>query len=171
MCNKQASNAATAALERLSALSEKTSRGDRAIPPLFHVDKRASGIPGAGDGAFVTGRARRGEVVSFYRGGVYAPITGRIQLLFKALGSRIVGYEAGLSYTYCLPSDFLILGDPSGMSSSTMGSLLNHPTEGTQPNCVFYRATLDKDQLSTGALEQLEAKVVALVAQIRSAKR
>ena len=153
-CGKRASVAAAAALEKLS-IAEEASRVSLALPLPFNVEKRTSGIPGAGDGAFLTGKASRGDVVSFYCGEVHAPITGRIRLLFQAFGSSMTGHAAGLSYTFCLPSDFLILGDPSAKSSSTMGPLLNHPYGGAEPNCVFYGATIDRDQLSSGAEEQL----------------
>ena len=171
-CSKRASVVAAAALEKLSVAAE-ASRVSSILPlPLpFNVEKRPSGIPGAGDGAFLTGKATRGEVVSFYCGEVHAPITGRVRLLFQAFGSRISGHEAGLSYTFCLPSDFLILGDPSGKSSSTMGPLLNHPSDGAEPNCVFYRATLDRDQLSSGAEEELSSIAWASKPRVGARKR
>lgn len=119
----------------------------------FVVSKRQSTIADSGDGAHLSGRVSRGEVVTFYHGSVHSPIVGRVWLALASWRSE---------YVLMLHDSYLLAGSPAGGtshgrggSSWLAGPLANHPPAGVPPNAMLYSATLDASELPAASAEAL----------------
>ena len=124
----------------------------RARDETFSILEAHSSLCGAGNGAFISGRASKGQLLTFYKGPVYSPLTGRLLLFLKHLS----GFESN-GYIYCRDDGYLVKGLTTGRTSADQGPMLNHPPSGVQPNAMFFSITLDTRQLEETAAEVLHS--------------
>jgi hypothetical protein len=136
---------ATAALG--VAASHKRSRVE-----TFSILEGRSSLCDAGNGAFISGRARKGQLLTFYKGPVYSPLTGRLVLFLEHLS----GFESK-GYIYCRDDGYLVKGVTTGRNSVDQGPMLNHPPIGVQPNAMFFSITLDARHLEDATAEVLHS--------------
>jgi hypothetical protein len=116
----------------------------------FTTYGRSSGLNNAGvdagNGGFIRGRALRGEIVCFYHGPLYHPLSGRLRLMAR-----------NSEYLLCRPDGYIVDGRPTdGTVSSLCGPLCNHPPAGMQPNVMFYAITLDARSLPADSASALK---------------
>ena len=115
----------------------------------FTVVRALSSVPNSGDGAHVSGKVRKGGVVTFYQGPIYSPITGYMKLVLKRV---ISAYRLRTDDMYIADgADSGGTADGADGSSLMCGSLCNHPPKGTAPNVLFCSTSCDTDALPDGS--------------------